>query len=558
MKRLKFLYIIIFTSVLTNTSCDDYFELKTPPESPFNSVEDFEMSLLGAYNNAFMNGEWSNIYGIDLALDFTVSDLARYVGSIQSFPAVEVNGRKFNTSIPEKLDEPYLNAYRTIASCGSALDFVEASNNDPFPYADETTYSLNVKRIIGELHFLRAYSYFFLVRQFHPPYNPEGENNFKKLPLRKSMSANLEQSLNPQGATTAEIYDFIVRDLEKAKTFLPEKYIDGMSLSYKHGRVNKYTAEAILARVYMMMGLFDENSGSGNALENLNDIIENGNYDLETNPLSCFNRSTNNYSVNNQEIIWEIFASNQTINSFTPAQMSHFSKCGMFRTNNTNGVGGRGKNYDFNSWTQYSMNNTYLKKRLKWLTDVSLDEELTDIAKKDKRYLQLYYFLYKYTDNVGGRDTIHLSARCTGGADKEKHSTIWVDKFYRGKDARKQNIPAVRFAEILLNRAIILYKKGDLSGAAYDLNRITLRAWNGSSVDYQPVTASNITEEMLENEYIKEMAGEGTWIMHLQSLRRPIPPGDNTENGGEVGAEILPPYSNMFWPIPASEELFNN
>ena len=54
------------------------------------------------------------------------------------------------------------------------------------------------------------------------------------------------------------------------------------------------------------------------------------------------------------------------------------------------------------------------------------------------------------------------------------------------------------------------------------------------------------------------MAGEGTWIMHLQSLRRPIPPGDNTENGGEVGAEILPPYSNMFWPIPASEELFNN
>jgi hypothetical protein len=237
--------------------------------------------------------------------------------------------------------------------------------------------------------------------------------------------------------------------------------------------------------------------------------------------------------------------------------MSHFSKCGIFRSDNSSGTGGRGKNYDFNSWTQYSMNNQYLKKRLKWITDVDQDEELTQTAKDDKRYVQLYYFLYKYTDPVSGKDTIHLSAKCTGGADKEKHSTIWIDKFYRGSDARRQNVPVVRFAEILLNRATILFRKGDLVGSANDLNRITLRAWNGKASDYIPVTSTNITEEMLENEYIKEMAGEGTWLMHLQSLRKPIPPGDHVDNGGVTGPQINPPYSEMYWPRPASEDLFN-
>lgn len=560
MKRYN-LIIAFATILLSFSSCNDYFELKSPPEFPYNSPDDLEMSVLGAYSSAFVSGttiDWWNIYGIDVALDFTTSDLARYVGSVQSFPHLEVNMRKYTTPIPGKTDGPYLTAYRTIACCCAALDFVTAKNDDPFPFADKTTYELNIKRMIGELHFLRAYAYFQLVRMFHPPYNPGGDNSFKKLPLRKEMAASLEQSLNPQGATTQEIYDFIVEDLEKAKTLLPERFTEGMSPSYKYGRANKYTAEAMLARVYMIMGRFDETSGTGNALENLTDIIEHGGYDLEVNPLSCFDRSVNNYTAPNKEIIWEIFAANKIVAQYTPAGMTHFSKCGMFRSDNTSGTGGRGKNYDFNSWAQYSLNNQYLKKRLKWLTDVEIDEELTQTAKNDKRYVQLYYFLYKYTEGMTGKDTIHLNYRITGGADKEKHSTIWVDKFCRGADARRQNVPVVRFAEILLNRATILLRKGDKAGAAADLNRITLRAWNGLPANYVPVTEENITEEMLENEYIKELAGEGVWLIHLQSLRKPIPSGDHVDNGGETGSQIEPPYSQMYWPTPASEDLFSN
>lgn len=553
-------HILFFVTALLLASCNDFFELQTPPEFPYKSPSDFEMSAIGAYNSAFNYKaiDWENIYGIDLALDFIGSDLSRYVGSIHSFPHSAINERKYSTPIADKLDGPYLNAYRTIACSSSALDFVKAKNNDPFPFADKVMYDLNVKRIIGELHFLRAYSYFFLVRQFHPAYNPGGDNSFKKLPLRKNMAANLEQSLNPQGASTQEIYDFIVEDLEAAKTFLPERFVDGMFLTYKYGRVTKFTAEAILARVYMMMGRFDERSGAGNALENLNNIVLNGGFELEKNPLSCFNRAANNYTLPNKELIWEIFAANKTLEAFTPAAMTHFSKCGMFRSDNSAATGGRGKNFDLNSWTQYSMNNSYLKKRLKWISDVPQDEQLTDIAKNDKRYVQLYYFLYKFTENVSGKDTMHLSAKVTGGANKEQHSTIWVDKFYRASDARRQNVPAVRYAEVLLHRATILFNKGDKAGAAADLNKITLRAWNGTVADYVPVTAATITDEMLENEYIKEMAGEGTWIMYLQSLRKPIPAGDHVENGGATGTLIEAPYSNMYWPIPASENLFIN
>lgn len=560
MKKYIFISFLTLSSLISFSSCDDFFDLKTPPEFPYSSPEDFEMAVLGAYNSGF-NGNtigWENIYGIDLALDFIGSDLSRYVGSIHSFPHIELNERKYTTPISSKLDGPYLNAYRTIACCCAALDFVEEKDNDPFPFVDKETYELNVKRVIGELHFLRAFSYFFLVRQFHPPYAPDGDNSFKKLPLRKKMSGSLEQSLNPQGATTQEIYDFIVEDLEKAKDFLPEKFVEGMDASYQYGRVNKYTAEAILARVYMMMGRFDQSAGAGNALENLNDIIENSSYDLEKDPISSFNRSITNYTTPNKEIIWEIFSANKEMRTYTPSAMSHYSKCGIFRTDNTSGTGGRGKNYDFNSWGQYSLNNTYLKKRLKWLTDVEIDEELTQTAKNDKRYVQLYYFLYKYTDPVSPKDTIHLSSKATGGADKEKHSTIWVDKHYRGSDARRQNIPVIRFAEVLLNRAVILLKKGDKKGAADDLDRITKRAWNGPANDYVSVTTSNITEEMLENEYIKELAGEGVWLIYLQSMRKPIPPGDHVNNGGVTGPQIDAPYKQMYWPTPASEDLFGN
>lgn len=558
------LYIITILATLL-ISCNDYFTISTPPKADaFVSIKNFELTALGAYNSAFLldgwNGiDWTNIYGYDVVLDFCTSDLARYVGNIHVFPHVINNDRLFSQPYMDKLDGPYLNAYRTIACCNSTLDYVNSMNGDPFPFANKTDNDLNVKRIIGELHFMRAYAYFFLVRTFHPPYNPGGDNSFRKLVLRKTMAASMDEALSPQRGTTQEIYDFIVSDLEKAKTLLPEHYTTGMNPGYQYGRANRYVAEAILARVYMMMGRMDEAAGIGNALENLNDIIDNGGYDLENEPFSCFNRGTDKYTLANKEIIWELFAANNpSRGGSTPAAMSHFSKCGMFRAGTS---AGRGKENNMNAWMQYSLNNNYLKKKLNWITDVPQDEQLTDIAKNDKRYKQLYFFYYKYNAAVGGKDSMYLKSTCLAGCDKEQHSTIWIDKHYRALDARSQNTPIVRFAEILLHRAAILLKKGDKSGAARDLDRIAKRAWAGDLSQYNAITENNITEDRLTTEYIKELAGEGTWQIYLHSMRMPIPQGDHKDNywftEDHPELTILPPYSNQYWPIPASEDLFN-
>lgn len=558
-------YIHALILLLTLNACNDFFELQVPPQpSAFQSVSNFELTAMGAYNAAFTNDNyneigWDNIYGYDVVLDYCSSDLARYVGSIHNFPHIINNDRSFSQPFGSKLDVPYLSAYRAIGVCNSTLDYVGANDGNPFPIATQKDNDLNVKRVIGELHFMRAFSYFFLVRTFHPNYVPGGDNSFKKIALRKTMASDLDQALSPVRGSTQEIYDFIVADLEKAKTLLPERFAEGMNPGYKYGRANKYVAEAILARVYMLMGRFDSSSGAGNALENLNDIIDKGGYDLEPEPYSNFNRGTDNYATANKEIIWELFAAVKPAhNSYTPSAMTHFSKCGMFRVGQS---GGRSViEFSQNSWGQYSLNNSYLKKKLKWITDVPIDEEPTDIAKNDKRFNQLYYFYYKYDPAAGRKNITNLKSDCQNGCDKEKHSTIWVDKHYRALDARNQNTPIVRYAEILIHKAAILLKNGDKVGAAKELDKITKRAWAGAPSAYVPVTDATITDEMLTTEYIKELAGEGTWMIYLHAFKKPIPQGDHKDNYWMVDKPelaILPPYSNQYWPIPASEDLFN-
>jgi hypothetical protein len=125
-------------------------------------------------------------------------------------------------------------------------------------------------RIIAECKFLRAYFYFEQVRFFE---------NIPLLTATIQGPSEYEQDQDP----TSEVYDLIAIDLVNAIDDLP----DFISPS-EAGRVSKWAAEALLARVYLFYNDVynaDLNAGSivvgrTTALNYLEDLITNSGHDL--------------------------------------------------------------------------------------------------------------------------------------------------------------------------------------------------------------------------------------------------------------------------------------
>lgn len=125
-------------------------------------------------------------------------------------------------------------------------------------------------RLIAESKFLRAYFYFDLVRFF------------ENVPLLTTTIKGPSEYSQPQ-STPAAVYDQIALDLTEAMADLPELIIPA-----EGGRVSKWAAQALLARVYLFYnGVYNAELNAGetvidrtNALNYLEDLITNSGHDL--------------------------------------------------------------------------------------------------------------------------------------------------------------------------------------------------------------------------------------------------------------------------------------
>jgi hypothetical protein len=128
----------------------------------------------------------------------------------------------------------------------------------------------------------------------------------------------------------------------------------------------------------------------------------------------------------------------------------------------------------------------------------------------------------------------------------QTHPFIYIDKFYRGQNARKTNYPRMRLAEFILMRSAIRFRNGNTQHAASDLKMIRNRA------GLPEIPASSLTAADIDREFIIEMGGEGGYLPYLIALRRAIPPGDR-----KGVADVNPPYSGWYWKIPINEVNIN-
>lgn len=104
------------------------------------------------------------------------------------------------------------------------------------------------KELRAEARANRAWSYFLLINFFGLPYDESTSATDLGYPIIRE--ANVAETLFKR-ASVAEVYDFIIDDLKKAIEELPPQ-------SAARVRMSKAAAEAILAKVYMFMGKFDE------------------------------------------------------------------------------------------------------------------------------------------------------------------------------------------------------------------------------------------------------------------------------------------------------------
>src|SRR5690554_2523948 len=235
----KLLTIILLIGFFS--SCDDLLE-EVPNDfisraNFYKNATDAEAAVTGAYSSFYHN------YGITYWL-FLVSH-ADYENGRGSQAPISDFSKVLDVGSVGRAASIWSSFYITINRTNSILENVPAIEMDE-----------NLEtRFLAEAHFLRAMSYFNLVRGFGP------------VPL-KTMESTDVSTIGAVRAPEDAIYELIIQDCQTAINGLPE------SVGDETGRASKYAAKMLLAEVYLTRENWSE------AAHEANDIISSNQYQL--------------------------------------------------------------------------------------------------------------------------------------------------------------------------------------------------------------------------------------------------------------------------------------
>ena len=259
MKHIKYLYIAFaFTGAILTTSCGDF--LDRPAEDSYNAgnfYKDDSQCVQGV--NYLYNSPW---------YDFQRGLIK--VGEVMS-------GNYYWGSSP----------YMTLTVNSTDADLMNMSNslwavighaNTVYNYLKNASASQSVKnQCMGECLAWKAMAYFFLVR------------SFGDVPIVHDNSTMLADGSysNVSRVQKSDVYDYIIMTLEKAMELLPK--------SGNPGRIDYYSAEGLLAKVYLYKSGVNANGHGQRNSDDLNkaasyakDVIEHSGRTLMANYSDVF------------------------------------------------------------------------------------------------------------------------------------------------------------------------------------------------------------------------------------------------------------------------------
>ena len=254
-----FLGILLITII----SCSDDF-IDVPPtqensEDYFNSEEDYQNALIGAYD--LLQATYLNVMLGEIASDNTLAggESATDVSGIQQVDDM------IQTPVNAQLRDIWSWMFAGVNRANYIMEF-----------QDKTDFE-GKDLVLAQARFLRAYYYFELVKWF-------GD-----VPLVVDQRILFGQQFEIDRTPKAEVYAQIEQDLIFAADILP--YFQSET-----GRVTKGAAQALLGKVYLFQDKFSE---SATVLES---VINNGPYDL----LTDYNTMFENDNENNIESVFEV------------------------------------------------------------------------------------------------------------------------------------------------------------------------------------------------------------------------------------------------------------
>lgn len=488
MKTKKLLYTGCFmaASMLSLTSCGDFLDEdpkgQLNPETFYTIEDDYTAGVNTLYDKVNQTQSWTNPMYPQWQGDDITANPGSNKQACAALDAFDSDGA--NKGVTEAWTQHY-------AVIKTANLIIEGSEKFPGDKAKIAT-------ALGNAHFWRAYSYYYLVRVFG------------KLPI--ITKTNIEQ-FDAQPSEIEKVYELIVQDLKDAINELPTGYDkEPARLFGVDVWATKQAAQSTLAAVYMSMAGYPLNKGTEYyklAAELAKDVItNNGTYGF------ILNQDWKNvYSMGNNYNMETVLGINNDAKGWWDHD-SQLSSCCRFEGLGDGGWGDAWGEIAF--WKRYPEGP---RKNAIYAPKVTFQETITEKigdkeVKKDKISKAVYWW---ELDNNGKPvvDAYHpmftiftVNADEKGNMLKQPYDYMGIN--YKGMvNDRRHNL--IRYSEVLLWYAESAARAGlsDLTEAKNCLKLVRSRA----VTDAENVTLGDGTTVKIDNMSAAQLA-EACYIEH--------------------------------------------
>lgn len=488
MKTKKLLYTGCFmaASLLSLTSCSDFLDEdpkgQLNPETFYTIEDDYTAGVNTLYDKVNQTQSWTNPMYPQWQGDDITANPGSNKQACAALDAFDSDGA--NKGVTEAWTQHY-------AVIKTANLIIEGSEKFPGDKAKIAT-------ALGNAHFWRAYSYYYLVRVFG------------KLPI--ITKTNIEQ-FDAQPSEIEKVYELIVQDLKDAINELPTGYDkEPARLFGVDVWATKQAAQSTLAAVYMSMAGYPLNKGTEYyklAAELAKDVItNNGTYGFILNP-----DWKEVYSMGNNYNMETVLGINNDAKGWWDHD-SQLSSCCRFEGLGDGGWGDAWGEIAF--WKRYPEGP---RKNAIYAPKVTFQETITEKigneeVKKDKISKAVYWW---ELDNNGKPvvDAYHpmftiftVNADEKGNMLKQPYDYMGIN--YKGMvNDRRHNL--IRYSEVLLWYAESAARAGlsDLTEAKNCLKQVRSRA----VTDVENVTLGDGTTVKIDNMSAAQLA-EACYIEH--------------------------------------------
>lgn len=268
------------------TSCSLDTESKTDQndQTAYRNLEAAEMALVGCYDG-WQRTISSEEVGIYMLSEFASDQAHAGLGlsDAKNYNAIDQFDLSVAPSYNNLFNADWTNYYSAIFRCNKVI-----VNENFTEWGTEAAKG----RVLGQAHALRAILYFDLARMF-------GDVPLLTGPTRDNIART----------PAAEVYKLIFEDLKYAAANIPADAFPLENRESNDGRITKYAAEALLARVYLYYtgyyGTENEGCTKQEAIAALEDVINNGGYELEENYADLFMPACTKDASSGDNYAWE-------------------------------------------------------------------------------------------------------------------------------------------------------------------------------------------------------------------------------------------------------------